>query len=115
MFSRSTHLRNPTLHQQRLETQRRRPLLRWTALPPVLLHVHPFAEIVFDYEDGSGFAVEIGRYVEEEAGGRDVGFEVALGGEGAFGSAGEGWVSGPIYGGGRREGWDTVCRDWEPF
>ncbi len=90
MFSRSTHLRDPTLHQQRLETQHRRPLLRRTALLPILLHVHPVAEIVFDYEDGNGFAVEIGRYVEEEAGDRDVGFEVALGGEVAVGSAGEG-------------------------
>ena len=56
----TTHLRYPALHQKQLETHGRGARFRRTAPGPVLLHVHPLAKVVFDYEDGFWFAGEIG-------------------------------------------------------
>ena len=55
-----THLRYPPLHQKHLETHRREPLYGRAAPHPVLLHVRPLAEVVFDDEDGFGFPAEVG-------------------------------------------------------
>lgn len=53
----------------------------------MLLHVHPVAELVFDYEYGDWFAGEVGGQLGAQSWARDVLRECAVGDEGAWGAS----------------------------